>query len=201
MTGFLGAAWLWVKAAHIIFVIFWMAGLFILPRYLVHHQEALGDPVQAKAWADREAKLRRVILVPSMAVVWILGIALAANLGLFEGDPIARNDRGRIVGLALSEFELRPGDARVIGQLADLSWLSLQRSNVRDEELAEWKGLMQAWEREQAAKRRAGVLDPQLEEFRWLLEELRVGLFAQELKTPMPVSVKRLQKIWASRPR
>lgn len=85
MTGFLGAVWLWVKAAHIIFVIFWMAGLFILPRYLVHHQEALGDPVQAKAWADREEKLRRVILVPSMAVVWILGIALAINLGLFEG--------------------------------------------------------------------------------------------------------------------
>lgn len=85
MTGFLGVAWLWVKAAHIIFVIFWMAGLFILPRYLVHHQEALGDPVQAKAWADREAKLRRVILVPSMTVVWILGIALAINLGLFEG--------------------------------------------------------------------------------------------------------------------
>ena len=85
MTGFLGAAWLWVKAAHIIFVIFWMAGLFILPRYLVHHQEALGDPVQAKAWADREAKLRRVILTPSMAVVWILGIALAINLGLLEG--------------------------------------------------------------------------------------------------------------------
>lgn len=85
MSGFLGAAWLWVKAAHIIFVIFWMAGLFILPRYLVHHQEALGDPVQARAWADREAKLRRVILVPSMAVVWILGLALAANLGLFEG--------------------------------------------------------------------------------------------------------------------
>jgi len=34
--------------------------------------------------------------------------------------------------------------------------------------------------------------------FRWLLEELRVSLFAQELKTPMPVSVKRLQKVWAS---
>lgn len=85
MTGFLGAAWPWVKAAHVIFVIFWMAGLFILPRYLVHHQEALGDPVQARAWAEREAKLRRVILVPSMAVVWILGIALAINLGLFEG--------------------------------------------------------------------------------------------------------------------
>ena len=35
-------------------------------------------------------------------------------------------------------------------------------------------------------------------EFRWLLEELRVSLFAQELRTPMPVSVKRLQKVWES---
>ncbi len=87
MIGFLGAAYLWVKAAHIIFVIFWMAGLFILPRYLVHHQAALGDPAQARAWADREAKLRRVILTPSMAVVWLLGIALALNLGLADGQP------------------------------------------------------------------------------------------------------------------
>ena len=85
MTGFLSFAWLWVKAAHVIFVIFWMAGLFILPRYLVHHQEALGDPVQAKAWAEREAKLRRVILTPSIIVVWALGVALALNLGLFDG--------------------------------------------------------------------------------------------------------------------
>ena len=85
MTGFLSFAWLWVKAAHVIFVIFWMAGLFILPRYLVHHQEALGDPVQAKAWAEREARLRRVILTPSLVIVWVLGLALAINLGLFEG--------------------------------------------------------------------------------------------------------------------
>ena len=39
--------------------------------------------------------------------------------------------------------------------------------------------------------------DARLDEFRWWLEELRVGLFAQELKTPQPVSVKRLDKIWA----
>ncbi|HVK54202.1 MAG TPA: ATP-dependent RNA helicase HrpA [Burkholderiales bacterium] len=44
--------------------------------------------------------------------------------------------------------------------------------------------------------RKAGVNDPQLMEFRWLIEELRVSLFAQELKTPMPVSVKRLEKFW-----
>ncbi len=53
MSGFLGNAWLWMKAAHVIFVIFWMAGLFILPRYLVHHQEALADPVQDARWIER----------------------------------------------------------------------------------------------------------------------------------------------------
>ena len=37
---------------------------------------------------------------------------------------------------------------------------------------------------------------PKLEEFRWLVEELRISLFAQELKTPFPVSAKRLQKYW-----
>jgi ATP-dependent helicase HrpA len=37
-----------------------------------------------------------------------------------------------------------------------------------------------------------------LEEYRWLLEELRVSLFAQELRAAVPVSVKRLQKIWES---
>ena len=78
----------------------------------------------------------------------------------------------------------------------------LRTNPARDAQLmADWKSLAQPFEREWLAKAKAGVTDPQLEEFRWLLEELRVGLFAQELKTPMPVSVKRLQKIWDSRPR
>ena len=42
-----------------------------------------------------------------------------------------------------------------------------------------------------------GAADARLDEFRWLLEELRVSLFAQELRTPQPVSVKRLDKVWA----
>lgn len=45
---------------------------------------------------------------------------------------------------------------------------------------------------------RAGVEDSRLTDFRWHLEELRVSLFAQELKTPYPVSYKRLEKIWSS---
>ena len=44
---------------------------------------------------------------------------------------------------------------------------------------------------------RRGARDARLDDFGWWLEELRVGLFAQELKTPQPVSVKRLDKIWA----
>ncbi|TKD51925.1 CopD family protein [Sphingomonas baiyangensis] len=87
MIGFMGAAYLWAKAAHVIFVIFWMAGLFILPRYLVHHQEGLAIPGEPERWLEREAKLRRMILTPSLVVVWVLGLALAANLGLFEGQP------------------------------------------------------------------------------------------------------------------
>lgn len=86
MTGWLGNAYLWVKAFHIIFVIFWMAGLFLLPRYLVHHQEALGTP-EAAAWEKREALLRRMILEPSIGIVWLLGLALAVNLGLLDGQP------------------------------------------------------------------------------------------------------------------
>ncbi|VXC49673.1 CopD family protein [Sphingomonas sp. AX6] len=86
MTGFLGNAYLWVKAAHIIFVIFWMAGLFLFPRYLVHHQEGLTDPAEPPRWLAREKKMRSVILTPSLVMVWVLGLALSANLGLFDGQ-------------------------------------------------------------------------------------------------------------------
>ncbi|RZM34343.1 MAG: CopD family protein, partial [Sphingomonas sp.] len=82
----LGNAYLWVKAAHLIFVIFWMAGLFMLPRYLVYHQEALaGSGGDAALWVEREAKIRTIILTPAMIVVWVLGLLLAANAGLFSG--------------------------------------------------------------------------------------------------------------------
>jgi putative membrane protein len=79
MIDTLANAYPWLLAFHILFVIFWMAGLFILPRYLVHHQEALarGDAADAARWIEREGKLRRVILTPAMVVVWLLGLTLA----------------------------------------------------------------------------------------------------------------------------
>jgi ATP-dependent helicase HrpA len=61
--------------------------------------------------------------------------------------------------------------------------------------LAELRPLEQRLAKKLAERR--GARDPRLDEFRWWLEELRVGLFAQELKTPQPVSAKRLEKIWA----
>jgi len=61
--------------------------------------------------------------------------------------------------------------------------------------LAELRPLEQRWLRRVAERK--GTPDARLVEFRWLLEELRVSLFAQELRTPQPVSVKRLERVWA----
>jgi len=73
----LAMIYLWLKAGHVIFVIFWMAGLFMLPRYFVYHQEAApGSPENAQ-WIDRERKLLRIILWPSLIVTWVLGLTLA----------------------------------------------------------------------------------------------------------------------------
>ena len=73
----------WLKAGHIVFVIFWMAGLFMLPRYFVYHQESEpGSPENAR-WIAREAKLLKIILWPSLVVVWVLGLALAITTGAF----------------------------------------------------------------------------------------------------------------------
>ena len=61
--------------------------------------------------------------------------------------------------------------------------------------MAEWQQAAAPWQRVQKGGARG---DPKMQEYRWLLEELRVSLFAQELRTPMPVSAKRLQKVWES---
>ncbi|HEX8644382.1 MAG TPA: CopD family protein [Allosphingosinicella sp.] len=67
----------WIKAAHLIFVIFWIAGLFMLPRYYVYHQEAPAGSAEEKKWVEREAKLRNIIITPAMIMVWLLGLTLA----------------------------------------------------------------------------------------------------------------------------
>ncbi|MES2002667.1 MAG: CopD family protein [Pseudomonadota bacterium] len=82
-VGFLGPAYLWVKAAHVTFVIFWMAGLFLLPRFYVYHQETVAGSPEDRAWIEREERVRSIILTPAMLIVWLLGLMLAVHLGAF----------------------------------------------------------------------------------------------------------------------
>lgn len=67
----------WLKAGHLIFVIFWVAGLFMLPRFYVYHQESTPGSEEEKRWVEREKKLRSIIITPSMVLVWIFGLSLA----------------------------------------------------------------------------------------------------------------------------
>ena len=80
LTGFLGPAYLWVKAAHVTFVIFWLAGLFLLPRFYVYHQESPAGSPEDRAWIERETRVRSIILTPAMLLVWVLGLMLAFHL-------------------------------------------------------------------------------------------------------------------------
>jgi ATP-dependent helicase HrpA len=78
--------------------------------------------------------------------------------------------------------------------------LSSRADPQRDARFAlELAHLEQPWRRELAARaKQGGGIGPELEQFGWLLQELRVSLFAQELRTPVPVSAKRLTKLWQS---
>jgi len=74
----------WLKIGHVIFMVFWLAGLFMLPRqciYMLDH--APGSEGEAK-WAERMTKLRRIILTPSLIIVWVLGLTIAYAISAFS---------------------------------------------------------------------------------------------------------------------
>jgi protoporphyrinogen IX oxidase len=81
--GMLGAAYPWIKAAHLIFVIFWISGLFMLPRFYVYHQPTLPGSEEDRQWIERERRLRSIIISPAMVLVWIFGLLLAFDQGLW----------------------------------------------------------------------------------------------------------------------
>jgi putative membrane protein len=82
--GFLGGAYPWVKAAHLTFVIFWIAGLFLLPRFYVYHHATAPGSAEDRAWVERERRTRSIILGPALVIVWLLGLALAVNIGAWN---------------------------------------------------------------------------------------------------------------------
>ncbi|MBA4009831.1 MAG: hypothetical protein C0486_13745 [Erythrobacter sp.] len=80
----ISSIYLFLKSGHVIFMVFWMAGLFMLPRqciYMLDHEP--GSAGEAK-WAERMGKLRKIILTPSMIIVWVLGLSMAIGHNLFS---------------------------------------------------------------------------------------------------------------------
>lgn len=81
MEGFLGGAYLWIKALHIIAVIAWMAGMLYLPRLFVYHAEAAPLSELDKTLQVMERRLLRGIVNPSMIVTLVFGVLLFINRG------------------------------------------------------------------------------------------------------------------------
>ena len=75
--------YLWLKAGHVIFMVFWLAGLFMLPRQMIYMHPAAAGSAEEALWAGRTGLLRRIILTPSLIVTWVLGLTLAYSSGAF----------------------------------------------------------------------------------------------------------------------
>jgi putative membrane protein len=71
------AAYLWVKAVHVIAVISWMAGMLYLPRLFIYHCEAEKGSVRSETFKVMEQRLLTIIINPAMVVTWVLGLWLA----------------------------------------------------------------------------------------------------------------------------
>ncbi|MBA5639689.1 ATP-dependent RNA helicase HrpA [Duganella sp. LX20W] len=166
-------------------------------------------PIDAASFAKRkdEGKSRLVLLVNEIAR--LLSQVLTEFHGLpkrLQGLPqqAAADMQSQLQGLVHKRF-LSEND---YSQLAHFPRY-LKAINVRIEKLrgdpardtklmAEWQQAATPYLRASKDRHAGKNTDPKMVEFRWMLEELRVSLFAQELRTPMPVSVKRLQKVWES---
>ncbi len=69
----------WFRAIHIIAIIAWMAGLLIYPRLLVYRLEAQGDARFEAAMDKAAGSTRKIILMPTMILAWLMGLALIGN--------------------------------------------------------------------------------------------------------------------------
>jgi putative membrane protein len=77
--------YLWIKAAHVIAVIAWMAGLFYLPRLFVYHCKAEAGSALSETFKVMERRLLKAIMTPAMIASWILGLLLVHVLGGVPG--------------------------------------------------------------------------------------------------------------------
>ena len=166
-------------------------------------------PGDATSFKQRcvEAKTRLGLL--AQEVCRLVGLILSEwqavqkKLNGFKVHPAAVQDiekqLGRLLGrqfIAQTPFERLQHYPRYLKAIS-LRLDKLRGNAARDAQLmADYAPLWTNYERRAILLAKQGVSNTQVEQFRWLLEELRVQLFAQELRTPAPVSVKRLQKMW-----
>ena len=74
----------WFYIGHVLFMVFWLAGLFMLPRQCIYMLDTQpGSPEEAQ-WAHRMGLLRKIILTPSLILVWVFGLLLAYAIGAFS---------------------------------------------------------------------------------------------------------------------
>ena len=75
----------WFLAFHLISVLFWMAGIYYLPRLYVYHCEALENGRDAGVFCTMEAKLIKIIMNPAMMAAWFFAILLILRPGFWDG--------------------------------------------------------------------------------------------------------------------
>lgn len=84
MSDWLTTAYPWVKSAHILAVIAWMAGLFYLPRLFVYHAMAAPGSDQSETFKIMERRLQRGIMTPAMLAALAFGLVLAGTPGIAD---------------------------------------------------------------------------------------------------------------------
>ena len=143
--------------------------------------------------AQEIARLLATIVQEAAAVQKKLGAARAFPAACADVEQQLQRlfPRGFVTATPPAQLAHYPRYLKAIALRLDKLKSEPSRDAQRQAEIA---ALATPFLRELAARK--GRADPRLEEFRWLLEELRVSLFAQELRTPMPVSARRLQKVW-----
>jgi len=171
-------------------------------------------PAEESAFATRRDAARGRILLVAQEILRLIGTILAEHVVLAKklaamqkAFPQACADIGaQLAELMPKRFIANTPFERLQHYPRYLKAIGLRLEKARSDPardarlMADWQGLGKPWERERNAMLKSGQQgDAFLDEFRWLLEELRVALFAQELKTSSPVSVKRLQKMWDTR--
>ncbi|HSD38972.1 MAG TPA: ATP-dependent RNA helicase HrpA [Rhodocyclaceae bacterium] len=171
-------------------------------------------PTDAESFALRAQQAKPRIMLVAQELMRLVGTLLSEHatvtkklVGLKNAEALTADIHAQLERLMPKDFLMANPYERLTHFARYLKAAAVRVDKWRNDPardaqlLGEWRSVATPFEREHLAKLKANVVDPQLEEFRWQLEELRVSLFAQELKTPVPVSVKRLQKVWAGRPR